>query len=181
VSDIVTAPTFLERVQNLEAEMRKLPETPIPVRHYFANGLYAREITIPQDVIAVGKIHKTQHINVISKGEVTMLTENGPLRVAAPYTWVVEPGKKAAAYAHSETVWTSFCVNPTDERDLEKLEEALIIKEFYVEQSMEGYNKPVERKARRLRNRTHCREHNRRRLPGSAMLWPISTHFGNTG
>lgn len=122
----MTVPTLLERVQHLEAEMRKLPETLIPVRHYFAHGLYAREITIPADVIAVGKIHKTQHINVLSKGSVTMLTENGPLTVSAPYTWVVEPGKKAAAYAHEETVWTSFCVNPTDERDLIKLEEALI-------------------------------------------------------
>lgn len=125
---VIAMPTLQERVQALEAEMRKHPETPIPVRHYFANGLYAREITIPADVMAVGKIHKTQHINVLSSGEVTMLTENGPLKVAAPYTWVVEPWKKAAAYAHSESTWTSFCVNPTDERDLVKLEEALIEK-----------------------------------------------------
>src|ERR1041385_4838966 len=129
-----TEPTLRDRVEALEAEMRKHPETPIPVRHYFAKGLYAREITIPQDVIAVGKIHKTQHINVLSSGEVTMLTEAGPLRVSAPYTWVVEPGKKAAAYAHVETVWTSFCVNPTDERDLVKLEDALIEPPFHVEQ-----------------------------------------------
>lgn len=116
-----------EKVDVLEAAMLAHPnQIQIPVRHYFASGLYAREITIPPDVIAVGKIHKTQHINVLSKGEVTMLTAEGSLRVQAPYTWVVEPGKKAAAYAHVETVWTSFCVNPTDERDLDKLEAALI-------------------------------------------------------
>lgn len=115
-----------ERVERLERNMRKRPTIEIPVRHYFATGLYAREITIPAGAVAVGKIHKTQHINVLSKGSVTMLTSAGSCYVEAPYTWVVEPGKKAAAYAHVETVWTSFCVNPTDERDIEKLETALI-------------------------------------------------------
>lgn len=120
-------PTIREKIDVLEAEMRKHPAIEIPVRHYFATGLYAREITVPANVLAVGKIHKTQHINVLSKGEVTMVTAMGSLRVSAPYTWVVEPGKKAAAYCHSETVWTSFCVNPTDERDLVLLEAALIL------------------------------------------------------
>ncbi len=130
----MTTPSIKERVDELEEKIRKHPNhIEIPVRHYFATGLYAREITIPPDVIAVGKIHKTQHINVLSKGEVTMLTNDGPLRVAAPYTWIVEPGKKAAAYAHEETVWTSFCVNPTDERDLVKLEAALISPKYVEE------------------------------------------------
>ena len=119
-------PTMREKVDKLEAEMRKLPTVEIPVTHYFATGLYVREITIPASVLAVGKIHKTQHINMLLKGDVTMVTDTGTLRVQAPYTWVVEPGKKAAAYAHEESVWTSCCVNPTDERDLVKLEAALI-------------------------------------------------------
>ena len=115
-----------EKVDRLEAEMRQLPKVDIPVKHYFATGLYVREITIPAGVVAVGKIHKTEHINLLLQGEVTMVTDTGSQRVSAPYTWVVAPGKKAAAYAHTETVWTSCCVNPTDERDLDRLEAALI-------------------------------------------------------
>lgn len=125
--DVQTKPVSMrEKVDRLESEMKHFPPVEIPVRHYFAAGLYAREITIPAGTVAVGKIHKTQHINVISHGAVTMVTDTGSQFVKAPYTWVVEPGKKAAAYAHKETVWTSFCVNPTDERDIEKLEAALI-------------------------------------------------------
>lgn len=121
--------TLQEKVLMLEAEIRLHPESlvEIPVRHYFATGLYVREITIPAHVLAVGKMHKTQHINMLLKGEVTMVTETGSIRVSAPYTWVVMPGKKAAAYAHTETVWTTCCVNPTDEREMEKLEAALIV------------------------------------------------------
>ena len=130
--DVQAQPTIRERVDELEAAMRAHPNRiEIPVRHYFATGLYAREITIPAEVIAVGKIHKTQHINVLSKGDVTMLRADGPVRVSAPYTWVVEPGKKAACYAHEESTWTSFCVNPTDERDLDKLEAALISPTYF--------------------------------------------------
>ena len=123
--EAIPSRTLRDKVDTLEAEMLKLPPVEIPVRHYFATGLYAREITIPAGVVAVGKIHKTQHINLLSKGDVSMVTDAGSVRVQAPYTWVVEPGKKAAAYAHTDTVWTSFCVNPTDETDLVKLEAAL--------------------------------------------------------
>lgn len=127
MSDVDVLDTTQSKIDRLEQEMRQHPAVEIPVRHYFAHGLYAREITIPANVLAVGKVHRTQHINVLSKGSVSMVTPTGSLRVQAPYTWVVEPGKKAAAFAHEETVWTTFCVNPTDERDLITLEAALII------------------------------------------------------
>ena len=127
MSTVVCLDTTQAKVDALEVEMRKHPAVEIPVRHYFATGLYAREITIPAGVLAVGKIHRTQHINVLSKGSVSLVTPTGSMVGAAPYTWVVEPGKKAAAYAHEETVWTTFCVNPTDERDLVLLEAALIV------------------------------------------------------
>lgn len=130
-----------EKVDRLEAAMHDYPAIDIPVRHYFADGLYAREITIPPDVLAVGKIHRTQHINVLSRGDVTMVTADGTMRVSAPYTWVVEPGKKAAAYAHTETVWTSFCVNPSNERDLDTLE-AILISPIYLNEVEGGSQCP---------------------------------------
>ena len=134
--------TIRNTVDAVEEEMRNSPNlVEIPVRHYFATGLYAREITVPRGTLAVGKIHKTQHINVLSKGEVTVLRHDGALRVSAPYTWVVEPGMKAMAYAHEETVWTSFCVNPTDERDMDQLEAALI-SPVYLDQ-LEAVIKPL--------------------------------------
>jgi hypothetical protein len=37
---------------------------------------------------------------------------------------VSKPGIKRAGYAHSDTVW--ICIHPTDETDLEKLEEHFI-------------------------------------------------------
>lgn len=109
-----------QQVFELENELRKFPPVDIPTRHYFASGVYAREITIPAGTIVTGKIHKYAQINVLSKGEMTVTTEEGPKRVRAPFTIVSPPGTKRAAIAHEECVWTTF--HSTNETDLAKIE-----------------------------------------------------------
>lgn len=100
----------------------------IPVTHYFADGLYGREILIPKGATVSGKIHKTRHINVISKGEISVLTEKGIERLKAPFTFVAPPGTKRIGYAHEDTIWTTF--HASEETDLEKLEAELIAPSF---------------------------------------------------
>lgn len=107
----------------LEASMIDLPQVDCPVRHTFAPGLYAREMTIPKGVTAVGAIHKTRHITTISKGRILMMTDEGIVEICAPYTGVSEAGIKRAAYALEDTIMT--CYHPTDETDLDKLAEEL--------------------------------------------------------
>jgi hypothetical protein len=129
---ISTAPPALthgeirEKIDQLERAMFAMPDRHIEIetRHYFAKGLYAREITIPKGALLTGKIHKTHHINIISKGEIAVLTENGMELIRAPATIVSPPGTKRVGYACEETVWTTL--HGTDETDLEKLEAALI-------------------------------------------------------
>ncbi len=66
------------QVMRLEDAMRKEPDQiHIEPVHYFAHGLYAREITIPKGAVLTGKIHLFEHINVISKGDISVLTEDG--------------------------------------------------------------------------------------------------------
>lgn len=109
-----------ERVHAFEAELLKLPQLEIEPRHYFADGAYAREITIPAGAVVTGKIHKYSQINILSKGEISVLTENGIERVSAPFTVVSPPGTKRVAYAHTECVWTTIL--GTDEKDADKIE-----------------------------------------------------------
>jgi len=70
-----------------------------PVTHYFAPivkeygcGTYAREIHLEKGSLVVGKIHKHAHINIISKGEVSVATEHGKKYYTAPCTFVSEVG-----------------------------------------------------------------------------------------
>lgn len=97
-----------QKVELLEREMLQAPQLDIPVKHYFAQGVYAREITIPAGTVLTGKIHKYEQINILSKGEMSVLTNDGVKRVCAPFTIVSPPGTKRIAIAHTECVWTTI-------------------------------------------------------------------------
>jgi hypothetical protein len=113
-------------VDKLEQELMKLPAATIEPVHYFADGIYAREITIPKGVMLTGKIHRTRHLNIISKGSIAVWTANcGMMRISAPYTFIAEPGTRRVGFAHEETVWTT--IHSSRETDLEKLEAELIM------------------------------------------------------
>lgn len=112
-----------EKVFALETEIQKLPQVDCPVRHHFAPGVYAREMTIPAGVVLTGAVHKTEHLNIVSKGRISVSTDDGMKEVSAPYTFVSKPGTKRVGFAHEETVWTT--IHATNETDLDKLVEEL--------------------------------------------------------
>jgi hypothetical protein len=100
----------------------------IKTTHHFAPGVYMREIFIPKGTTLVGKIHKTEHMNILSQGDITVWTDSGMKRLLASTVIKSQPGIKRVGYAHEDSVWIT--VHPTEETDLEKLEEILIAKNF---------------------------------------------------
>lgn len=122
------APPSRNTLMQLQAAVSELPPAETPLRHYFAGGIYARELTIPAGVVVVGKIHKHEHLLIVSQGDVSILTEEGPRRVQAPCTLIGKPGIKRAAFAHSDTVVT--CFHATDETDLDKIEAQFIAPDY---------------------------------------------------
>jgi len=102
----------------------------MPLRHFFSPGLYLREITMRADLLVVGKMHATTHFNIITKGDVTVLTDNGPLRITItdhPYVFVSQAGTKKVLYCHEDTVWMTTHI--TDSTDLAEIERQVIIPE----------------------------------------------------
>lgn len=98
------------RVEDLMHGMLKVfPAAEFPLVHHHADGLYARELTIPMGAFAIGAVQKYPHISVISKGEISMLNETGGItRIKAPCTMVSKPGVRKVGFAHEDTVWTSI-------------------------------------------------------------------------
>jgi hypothetical protein len=112
-------------VDRLEAAMFEHAQLEIVPVHHFAEGVYAREITIPAGALVTGKIHRTRHLNIISAGRISVWTGGEPVReIVAPFAFLAEPGTRRVGYAHEDTVWTT--VHGTHETDLEKLEAQLI-------------------------------------------------------
>lgn len=117
-------------IMKLESVMKEMTDQQVEIKttHHFAPGVYMREIFIPKGTTLIGKIHKTEHLNILSQGELTVWTEDGMKRLKASTVIKSKPGIKRAGYAHEDSIWIT--VHPTEETDLEKLEEKLIAKSF---------------------------------------------------
>lgn len=104
------------KVFEMEAIMKTMVQIDIQTKHYFSEGLYAREITIPAGVTLCGEIHKYRNLNILSKGEMLVY---GLGKVSAPFTVVSPPGTKRIAHTLTECVWTT--IHATEETDVDKI------------------------------------------------------------
>lgn len=123
-------PVTRERIMDLQDHLAAMPQLDLPVRHFFANGLYGRELYVPAGVCAVGKIHKHEQITVVM-GDCTMVTPGEePVHIVGYHISSTPAGVKRAVYAHTDTFITSFHPNPDNLRDMEKVEAFLIAPSF---------------------------------------------------
>ena len=117
-------PPMRSKVNEIEAMMLRMPQLDMPVTHYFSLGLYARELTIPAGTLLTGKIHKYQQLNIMTQGDLSVMTEEGIKRVGAGFVIVSPPGTKRIAYAHADTKWIT--VHATDKLDVAEIEQEFI-------------------------------------------------------
>lgn len=104
------------------------------LKHYFTPKddkygccAYAREMLIPKGTLIIGKIHRHQHLNFISKGKVTVFTEFGEKHLEGPCTFISEVGLKRAVYAEEDTLWTTVHLTEfQSESELDKIEQEVI-------------------------------------------------------
>ena len=121
-------------ILNLEEAMRDMPgyddggKEICRIKHYFAPGVYAREMWMPKDCLITGKIHMTEHLNILSQGKVSVSNRGESITMEAPYTFVSPIGTKRAIYAHEDSTWTTIHV--TDLTDPEEIEEEIIAETF---------------------------------------------------
>lgn len=103
------------------------PET--LTRHWFAPGIYARELLIPAGTCLTGKIHRHEVLN-ICVGDISVLTEDGVKRMTGHHTLVSPAGIKRVGFAHADTLWTCIHANPDNCADLAALEARYIAPSF---------------------------------------------------
>lgn len=118
-----TRPTR-EQIERLERILLQGPQVDLPMKHYFAPGIYAREMFIPAGTVLTGDVHKTEHIATFV-GDITVWTDDGMKRLIGHHTFSSKAGAKRVGYAHSDTYCTGYFPNPDEERDVRVLEERL--------------------------------------------------------
>tara|TARA_R110000744_G_scaffold28643_1_gene68842 strand:- start:885 stop:1340 length:456 start_codon:yes stop_codon:yes gene_type:complete len=108
----------------------------LPIRHSFAPGIYAREMSIPEGTLLIGKIHKHRHHNFLMQGSIIVLTEDeGVKLLQAPLMIVSEPGTQRVGYAVTDTIWTTVHENKDNTEDLGIIEKRTVTdnKQKYIE------------------------------------------------
>ena len=123
IEDAQLAPSRSDLLE-IEALMMTFPQVDCPVRHHFAPGVYAREMSAAAGTLIVGKIHKQTHLIFFLKGSGYIATENGREYFSAPHTAVTPAGTKRAIFAETDILWTA--IHPTDKTDLAEIEAEVI-------------------------------------------------------
>ena len=123
-----TISPYRKNIANLEAIMQEMPQVEIETKHYYAHGTYTREVFLPKGTVLTGKIHKHSCINIISKGKIAVVTDEGEKIIEAPYTFVSGSNVKKCGAVLEDTVWIN--VHPwIGEEDIKMIEAELMVKE----------------------------------------------------
>ena len=112
------------QIDDLQAEMVKMPQAELQTEHYFSDGMYCRKVFRPAGTVIVGKIHKKPHFFLCAKGEIIAWTELGMRTLRAGDIVESKPGTKRVTYAIKDSIGITF--HKTDNTDLNKIEAELI-------------------------------------------------------
>lgn len=117
-------PSIRDKVNAIEAEMKKQPQLDLRVENYFSLGIYARALYIPKDTILVGKIHKYPQLNLLMQGSMQVLVGEEIQTVTAPFIVSSPAGTKRIAKALSDCLWVT--VHGTHLTDVDEIEQHFI-------------------------------------------------------
>jgi len=116
----------LNGVAEVEAVLLSHEQASCPVTHYFGPGIYIREVSMAAGLFAIGHRQSKEHMNIMLKGRVLMLNEDGSTtEMVAPLMFTGKPGRKMG-YILEDVVWQNIYV--TEERDVQVLESMFLDK-----------------------------------------------------
>lgn len=123
----VTPLHHLMTLDNPEKAMLSLPQVSCPVTHYFGPGICIREVSMAAGTLAIGHRQKFEHMNIMLKGKVLMIGDDGKEKIlVAPLLFVGKPGRKVG-YVLEDVVWQN--VYATDLKTADEVES------FFIEKS----------------------------------------------
>lgn len=129
----VQSRTYIDVVRGVQDQLSQSPDViDVPVQHHFAPGVYMRQMDAAAGTLVVSKMHRTEHMNILLKGSLTVATEDGIQLMTAPCVLKSMPGTKRIGYFHEDSSWIT--VHPTEETDLEKIEQQVIVPDDEIDQ-----------------------------------------------
>ena len=98
----------------------------VPIRSFFMDGVYVREMTMYQGTAVIGAIHKHLHMCFLLEGHLSVASSSGVRDYVAPCYIIAEPGEKRVLYAHEDSLWYNTHKNPDNIEDVKLLEKDIV-------------------------------------------------------
>lgn len=124
MEEVVKHKEYHDFVNLCELKMNETPLCLEPV-HKFASGIYRRELFVPKGAFITSKVHLTRHFFELVTGVMDVATQEGIVRMIAPYDCITEPGTRKIAFVLEDVLMVTFHENPDDCEDIEILENRL--------------------------------------------------------
>lgn len=126
--EISTRVDVRQKIENLQAELLKMPQADIRTTHTFVCGKYYRTIVIPPWVVLTGAAHKTDYKVRLEKGKIAVNVGDEVKILEAPCEFDAAAGaQRAGRVFEEEVVWTDVYDNPDNCTDIEVLEDRLYV------------------------------------------------------
>jgi len=114
----------MSKASELGTELHGQFEVDLGVAHYFADGLYAKQVRIPKGYTAGQHKHKYSHMSILAKGTVIVRSDTEVVQYTAPACIEIKAGKNHSIESLEDTVW--YCIHATEETDVELVDAVLI-------------------------------------------------------
>lgn len=111
-----------QKIEAIEHTLSELPQQKLPLNHLFGPGWYCRSICLPAETLLTSRIHLFSHPFIISMGAVSVWSDAcGWELMRASHVGVTTPGTRRILYAHTDVIWTTVHLNPTNETDPDEI------------------------------------------------------------
>lgn len=127
---------YVECAEAVQQKVGELPQIDLPIFHHFAPNVYMRQMDAPAGAIVVSKMHRTEHMNILLKGSLSVITEHGIEYLKAPLILKSDAGTKRIGYFHEDSTWVT--VHPTELTDLEEIEAQVIVPESEIQEFLKS-------------------------------------------
>ena len=121
LSDVV-----LYGIETTPAEtVEQITHKQVEIGHYFAGGVYAKQMTIAKDCKIPTHKHVYDHLSILAKGRVQVTVSRETTEYIAPAAIEIKRDLVHTLTAMEDSVW--YCIHATDETDPESADKTIIV------------------------------------------------------
>lgn len=102
----------------------------VTLKHIFEPGMYIREMTIPAEMLFIGRPHLLGHRCELVSGRILLISENAKTHMEAPAELVSAPGYMMCLYSKTDVVGRTYHPIPVT-ADPEMLDPALLEEQIF--------------------------------------------------